>query len=43
MHEALLAGFSGDLPSMASVTEGHSQSAGSDVTWRVTAGPGPAG
>lgn len=30
-HGALLAGISGDLPSMASVTERHSQPAGSDV------------
>lgn len=40
---ALLTGSSGDLPSMTSVTERHSQTTGSDVIWRVTAGPGPAG
>lgn len=40
---ALLTGGSGDLPSMPSVTERHSQTIGYDVIWTVTVGPGPAG
>lgn len=40
---ALLTGGSGDLPSMTSVTERHSQTIASDVICRVTAGSGPSG